>query len=123
DRSRAADTERQRQDGRGSKDGRETELTDRITDGAGRVVHADRLDGSDPQSVDPAPNARRQRAPLRNALMGCIGSAGPLSTLASLQIEHHPERFVRSPRRYRPEKIDVELLSKCRLIDRCARPI
>src|SRR5262249_34310770 len=51
DRGRAADTERQRQDGRGSEDGRETELTDRVTDGANRVVHADRLDGLDPPSV------------------------------------------------------------------------
>ena len=62
DRGRAADTERERQDGRGSEDGRETELTDRVTDGADRVVHTDRLDGIDPPSVDAVPNARRRRA-------------------------------------------------------------
>src|SRR5439155_26926412 len=55
DRGRATDTERERQDGRGSEDGRETELTDRVTDGADRVVHADRLDGIDPPSVDAVP--------------------------------------------------------------------
>ena len=48
DRGRAADAERERQDGRGREDGRETELTDRVTDGADRVVHADRLDGARP---------------------------------------------------------------------------
>lgn len=48
---RAADSERERQDGRGREDGRETELTDRVTDGADRVVHTDRLDGPDPPSV------------------------------------------------------------------------
>src|SRR5207249_6236840 len=62
DRGRAADTERERQDGRGSEDGRETQLTDRVTDGADRVVHADRLDGPDPPSVDAVPNAPRRRA-------------------------------------------------------------
>src|SRR5216684_3917076 len=62
DRGRAAYAERERQDGRGSEDGRETELTDRVTDGADRVVHADRLDGLDPPSVDAVPNARRRRA-------------------------------------------------------------
>ena len=55
DRGRAADAERERQDGRGREDGRETELTDRVTDGADRVVHADRLDGIDPPSVDAVP--------------------------------------------------------------------
>ena len=53
DGSRAADPKRERQDGRGGEDGRETELTDRVTDGADRIVHADRLDGMDPPSVDP----------------------------------------------------------------------
>src|SRR5207247_3748405 len=62
DRGRAADAERERQDGRGREDGRETELTDRVTDSADRVVHADRLDGIDPPSVDAVPNARRRRA-------------------------------------------------------------
>jgi len=52
DRGRAADAERERQNGRGCEDGRETELTDRVTDGAGRVVHTERLDGLDPPSVD-----------------------------------------------------------------------
>src|SRR5439155_10372455 len=61
-RGRAAGTERPRQDGRGSEDGRETDLTDRVTDGADGVVHADRLDGLDPPSVDAVPNARRRRA-------------------------------------------------------------
>src|SRR5262249_9875041 len=49
---------RERQDGRGGEDGREAELTDRVTDGADRIVHADPLDGMDPPSVDPVPNAR-----------------------------------------------------------------
>jgi hypothetical protein len=37
-------------------------LTDRVADGADRIVHADRLDGMDPPSVDTVPNARRLRA-------------------------------------------------------------
>src|SRR5437762_13987030 len=55
DRGRAADTERKRQDGRGSEDRRETELTDRVTDGADWIVHADRLDGTDPPYVGAGP--------------------------------------------------------------------
>ena len=55
DGGRAADAERERQDGRGGEDGREPELTDRVADGADRVVHADRLDGLDPPSVDETP--------------------------------------------------------------------
>src|SRR5580765_4516956 len=64
DGGRAADAKRERQDGRGREDGRETELTDRVTDGADRVVHADWLDGGDPPSVDVVriiASARRKR--------------------------------------------------------------
>src|SRR5439155_5223977 len=49
---RAANADRQRQDGRGGEDGREAELPDRVADGADRVVHADPLDGADEPSVD-----------------------------------------------------------------------
>src|SRR5205814_3649830 len=63
DRGRAPDTERERQDGRGCEDGRETELTDRVTDGADRVVHTDRLDGVDPPSVDAECSTTTRRGP------------------------------------------------------------
>src|SRR6185295_15811256 len=59
DRGRAADAERERQDGRGRKDGGKTELTDRVADGTDRVVHANWLDGVDPPSVDAVSTAIR----------------------------------------------------------------
>src|SRR5205085_9953597 len=81
DRGRAADAERERQDGRGGEDGRQTELTDRVTDGADRVVHADRLDGMDRPSVDAVPNARRARS-------------GPRAA-SSLRVTRRPDRLAR----------------------------
>src|SRR5262245_30560298 len=125
DRGRAADTERERQDGRGREDGREAELTDRVTDGADRVGHADRLDGRAPPSADAVPKGSTNDAQRSSRWSPhcCLAGVWGHEAAARHWLEHGgtEEGLTRPPRSATWSSAGESREGRLRLVHACGR--